>query len=113
MNLGWQPRDVDQAIAALEEEGVIGADGEEVNVATVLRAALRKLSKHAAVMTEDEALRQAEEAELAARRARQGDEREGWYPRWRTRTSGSSRARCGPSGSPSSPARPGCASSCR
>jgi Holliday junction DNA helicase RuvA len=45
VNLGWQPRDVDQAIAALEEEGVIGADGEEVNVATVLRAALRKLSK--------------------------------------------------------------------
>jgi holliday junction DNA helicase RuvA len=45
VNLGWQPRDVDQAIAALEQEGVIGADGEEVNVATVLRAALRKLSK--------------------------------------------------------------------
>jgi Holliday junction DNA helicase RuvA len=45
VNLGWQPRDVDQAIAALEEEGVIGAGGEEVNVATVLRAALRKLSK--------------------------------------------------------------------
>jgi Holliday junction DNA helicase RuvA len=45
VNLGWQPRDVDQAIMALEEEGVIGAGGEEVNVATVLRAALRKLSK--------------------------------------------------------------------
>ena len=45
VNLGWQVRDVDQAIAALEEEGVISADGEEVNVATVLRAALRKLSK--------------------------------------------------------------------
>jgi Holliday junction DNA helicase RuvA len=45
VNLGWQPRDVDQAIAALEEEGVISADGEEVNVATVLRAALRRLSK--------------------------------------------------------------------
>jgi Holliday junction DNA helicase RuvA len=45
VNLGWQPRDVDRAIAALEDEGVIGADGEEVNVATVLRAALRKLSK--------------------------------------------------------------------
>jgi len=45
VNLGWQPRDVDQAIMALEEEGVIGAGGEAVNVATVLRAALRKLSK--------------------------------------------------------------------
>jgi len=46
VNLGWPARDADQAIAALEEEGVISAaDGEEVNVATVLRAALRKLSK--------------------------------------------------------------------
>ena len=46
VNLGWPARDADQAIAALEEEGVIGAaDGEEVNVAAALRAALRKLSK--------------------------------------------------------------------
>jgi Holliday junction DNA helicase RuvA len=46
VNLGWPPRDADQAIAALEEEGLISADGgEEVSVATVLRAALRKLSK--------------------------------------------------------------------
>jgi holliday junction DNA helicase RuvA len=46
VNLGWPARDADLAIAALEEEeGVIGADGGEVNVATVLRAALRKLSK--------------------------------------------------------------------
>jgi len=45
VNLGWPARDADQAIAALEEEGVIDADGGEVNVATVLRAALRKLSK--------------------------------------------------------------------
>ena len=45
VNLGWPARDADQAIAALEDEGVIGADGGEVNVATVLRAALRKLSK--------------------------------------------------------------------
>jgi holliday junction DNA helicase RuvA len=45
VNLGYPPRDADLAIAALEEEGVIGADGAEVNVATVLRAALRKLSK--------------------------------------------------------------------
>ena len=34
-------------------------------------------------------------------------------PLWPTRTSGPSRARCGPSGSPSSPGRPGCASNCR
>ena len=45
MNLGWPARDADQAIAALEEEGAIDADGGDVNVATVLRAALRKLSK--------------------------------------------------------------------
>jgi len=45
VNLGYAPRDADLAIAALEEEGVAGADGGEVNVATVLRAALRKLSK--------------------------------------------------------------------
>jgi Holliday junction DNA helicase RuvA len=46
VNLGWPARDADQAIAALEEEGVITADGGgEVSVATVLRAALRKLSK--------------------------------------------------------------------
>jgi holliday junction DNA helicase RuvA len=43
VNLGWQPRDADQAIAALEEDGTI--DGETVDVATALRAALRKLSK--------------------------------------------------------------------
>jgi len=43
VNLGWPARDADQAIAALEEEGVI--DGNAVDVATVLRAALRKLSK--------------------------------------------------------------------
>jgi holliday junction DNA helicase RuvA len=43
VNLGWSPRDADQAIAALEEEGAI--DGETADVATVLRAALRKLSK--------------------------------------------------------------------
>ena len=46
VNLGWPARDADQAIAALEDEGVIGAaNGEEVNVAAALRAALRKLSK--------------------------------------------------------------------
>ena len=45
VNLGYPPRDADLAIAALEEEGVTGADGGEVNVATVLRAALRKISK--------------------------------------------------------------------
>jgi Holliday junction DNA helicase RuvA len=43
VNLGWPARDADQAIASLEEEGVV--DGDAVDVATVLRAALRKLSK--------------------------------------------------------------------
>src|ERR1700730_7769050 len=46
VNLGWPARDADLAIAALEDEGVIGgSDGDVVDVATVLRAALRKLSK--------------------------------------------------------------------
>ena len=46
VNLGWAARDADAAIAALNEDGTIGAaDGEPVDVATVLRAALRKLSK--------------------------------------------------------------------
>jgi Holliday junction DNA helicase RuvA len=46
MNLGWPAREADLAIAALEDEGVIGgSDGSAVDVATVLRAALRKLSK--------------------------------------------------------------------
>jgi holliday junction DNA helicase RuvA len=46
MNLGWAARDADQAITALTEDGTIGgADGEPVDVAMVLRAALRKLSK--------------------------------------------------------------------
>jgi len=43
VNLGWPARDADQAIAALEEDGTIS--GDTVDVATVLRAALRKLSK--------------------------------------------------------------------
>jgi Holliday junction DNA helicase RuvA len=46
VNLGWPARDADLAIAALEDEGVIGgSNGDAVDVATVLRAALRKLSK--------------------------------------------------------------------
>ncbi len=46
VNLGWPIRDADQAIAALEEDGTISAaNGEPVDVAMVLRAALRKLSK--------------------------------------------------------------------
>jgi len=45
VNLGWPARDADQAIAALEDEGVAGADGDAVDVATALRAALRKLSR--------------------------------------------------------------------
>jgi Holliday junction DNA helicase RuvA len=43
VNLGWAARDADQVISALEEEGTIG--GDTVDVATALRAALRKLSK--------------------------------------------------------------------
>jgi Holliday junction DNA helicase RuvA len=43
VNLGWPARDADQAIAALEEDGTI--TGDTPDVATVLRAALRKLSK--------------------------------------------------------------------
>jgi Holliday junction DNA helicase RuvA len=43
VNLGWQTRDAEAAIAALEDEGVVS--GDAVDVATVLRAALRKLSK--------------------------------------------------------------------
>jgi Holliday junction DNA helicase RuvA len=46
VNLGWPARDADQAIADLEEEGMVnGSDGDEVDVAIVLRAALRKLSR--------------------------------------------------------------------
>ena len=47
VNLGWPAREAEQAIAALEDEGVIDdADsGSGVDVATVLRAALRKLSR--------------------------------------------------------------------
>jgi Holliday junction DNA helicase RuvA len=47
VNLGWPAREAEQAIAALEDEGVIDtADSAAgVDVATVLRAALRKLSR--------------------------------------------------------------------
>jgi holliday junction DNA helicase RuvA len=44
VNLGWPARDADLAIAAIEEDGTIVGD-EPVDVATALRAALRKLSK--------------------------------------------------------------------
>jgi RuvA, C-terminal domain len=46
VNLGWPARDAELALAALEEDGTIsGSGGADVDVATVLRAALRKLSK--------------------------------------------------------------------
>jgi holliday junction DNA helicase RuvA len=45
VNLGWPARDADQAIAALEDEGVINGDDAAVDVAIVLRAALQKLSR--------------------------------------------------------------------
>lgn len=44
VNLGWPARDADLAIAAIEEDGTI-VTGEPVDIATALRAALRKLSK--------------------------------------------------------------------
>jgi holliday junction DNA helicase RuvA len=46
VNLGWPARDADAAIAALEEDGTIAVGPGPVDVATALRAALRKLSKH-------------------------------------------------------------------
>ncbi len=42
MNLGWAARDAEQAITAVEPE--LAADGEPVDVAIALRAALRRLS---------------------------------------------------------------------
>ncbi len=56
VNLGWQPRDADQAIAAVEPEltanaaagdgtGGTAADRDDVDVATALRAALRVLGR--------------------------------------------------------------------
>ncbi len=49
VNLGWQPRDADQAIAAVEPELVAdpaaAGAGHDVDVATALRAALRILGR--------------------------------------------------------------------
>ena len=46
VNLGWSARDAEAAIAAIEAETAeAGAGGQEPDVATALRAALRKLSK--------------------------------------------------------------------
>jgi Holliday junction DNA helicase RuvA len=47
VNLGWQARDADQAIAAVEAELAEAAagNGAEIDVSTALRAALRKLSR--------------------------------------------------------------------
>ncbi|HTT50785.1 MAG TPA: Holliday junction branch migration protein RuvA [Streptosporangiaceae bacterium] len=49
VNLGWQARDAEQAIAAVEADlagaGPAAGDGAEVDVSTALRAALRKLSR--------------------------------------------------------------------
>ena len=44
VNLGWSARDADAAVAAVEAEAM-EADGQAPDVATALRAALRKLSK--------------------------------------------------------------------
>ena len=43
VNLGWSARDAEAAIAAVEASDA--ADGPAPDVATALRAALRKLSK--------------------------------------------------------------------
>ena len=46
VSLGWQARDADQAIAAVEPELLNGSDGEPpVDVAVALRAALRVLGR--------------------------------------------------------------------
>ena len=46
VNLGWQARDADQAIAAVEAELADAAAGDgEIDVSSALRAALRKLSR--------------------------------------------------------------------
>ena len=46
VNLGWSARDAEAAIAAVEADSVeAGAGGQAPDVATALRAALRKLSK--------------------------------------------------------------------
>ena len=49
VSLGWQPRDADQAIAAVEPELLAGSataqDGPDVDIAVALRAALRVLGR--------------------------------------------------------------------
>ena len=46
VNLGWAPRDAEQAVAAVEADmAQDGAAAETVDVATVLRAAMKKLSR--------------------------------------------------------------------
>ncbi len=45
VNLGWQARDADQAIAAVEPELLADGDAADVDVAGALRAALRVLGR--------------------------------------------------------------------
>ena len=50
VNLGWQPRDADLAIAAVEPELLADAasaagGGQDIDVAVALRAALRVLGR--------------------------------------------------------------------
>jgi holliday junction DNA helicase RuvA len=45
VNLGWSARDAELAIAAVEADAAEAGGGQEPDVATALRAALRKLSK--------------------------------------------------------------------
>lgn len=45
VSLGWQPRDAEQAIAAVEPELTGAPDGQAVDVSVALRAALRVLGR--------------------------------------------------------------------
>ena len=45
VSLGWQPRDAEHAIAAVEPELTGAADGQAVDVSVALRAALRVLGR--------------------------------------------------------------------
>ena len=103
VNLGWPARDAEQAVEAvaadLEAEGV---PPESADVATVLRAALRMSSARAVSGAgERERPRGPGSGGAGPRplRARPGeDPTAASSPRWPTRTTAPSRARCGPSG---------------
>ena len=75
VNLGWAARDADQAIAALEEDGTIGAANGEDRGRRRGPAGRAAQAQHAMTMNGDgemggDSLARAEDAELAARRGR-------------------------------------------